>query len=82
MGTHNCNGRCIIGIVIAIIFGALFLWFLVQGFLYQSAGVAMATAFAYYLVALIFAAIAKISKNWAMVCECHIESAPTKGKKK
>jgi hypothetical protein len=63
----KCDGRCITGIIIAIIFGALFIWMLVTGFLTHAAGNGF-TAFAYYLVALVFAIAAKMSKWHAMRC--------------
>ncbi|MFH1978739.1 MAG: hypothetical protein ABIJ92_05420 [Candidatus Aenigmatarchaeota archaeon] len=66
----GCNGRCVAGVIIAIIFGALFLWTLVQGFVFQTAGAPMATAFGYYLIALIFVVVAKWAKMWAHACGC------------
>ncbi len=63
----KCDGRCITGVIIAIIFGALFIWMLAAGFLIQLAGNAF-TAFAYYLVALVFAVAAKMAKWHAMRC--------------
>lgn len=66
----KCTGRCIAGIIIAIVFGALFIWTLIQGFLVQSAGREMAMVFWYYVGALVFLAIAKTAKYWAMHCGC------------
>jgi hypothetical protein len=63
----KCDGRCIMGVIVAIIFGALFLWMLVAGYLTQAAGNGL-TAFAYYLVALVFAVVAKMSKYHAECC--------------
>ncbi len=63
----RCDGRCITGVIIAIIFGALFIWMLAAGFLIQAAGNSF-TAFAYYLVALVFAVAACMSCHHAMRC--------------
>lgn len=68
---HNgCDYRCITGIILAVIFGALFLWFLVQGFVLQTGGAAMLTAFLYYLASLILLVITKHLKYWASHCSC------------
>ena len=67
MHEGKCEGKCLIGTIVAIIFGALFIWTLVTGFLTQAAG-GMASAFAYYLVALVFLVIAKLAKWHAMSC--------------
>ncbi|MBU0530304.1 MAG: hypothetical protein KKC05_01400 [Nanoarchaeota archaeon] len=60
---HGHSGKCAIGIVIAIIFGALFLWFLVHGYILQTSGTQMLTVYSYYFVALIMAAIAKLGMH-------------------
>ncbi len=64
---NGCSGRCIAGVIIAIIFGGLFLWTLIDGIgLQWRAG--SAYALAEYLLALVFLAIAKAAKWWAMSC--------------
>lgn len=70
MHVNGCDYRCITGIILAVIFGALFLWFLVQGFVLQTGGAAMLTAFLYYLATLILLVITKHLKYWASHCGC------------
>ena len=67
MNQKGCSGKCIAGIIIAIIFGALFLWTLVDGIGLQWR-VGTYSALAEYLLALVFLAIAKSAKWWAMSC--------------
>ncbi|MBI4176449.1 MAG: hypothetical protein HY518_04540 [Candidatus Aenigmarchaeota archaeon] len=62
MNKDDCSGRCIIGGIVAIIFGALFLMTLVYGFLLQQRGGGLASVYGVYVGSLIFLGIAK----WAM----------------
>ena len=55
---NGCSGRCIAGVIIAIIFGGLFLWTLIDGIRLQWGAQSM-YALAEYLLALVFLAIAK-----------------------
>ncbi len=63
----KCEGRCATGCIVAIIFGALFIWMLVTGYLTQAAGNGF-TAFAYYLVSLVFLTLACMSCHFGMHC--------------
>lgn len=67
MNREGCSGKCIAGIVIAIIFGALFLWTLIDAIGLQWR-VGTYYALAQYLLALVFLAIAKAAKWWSMSC--------------
>ena len=64
---NNCSGQCIAGIIIAIIFGALFVWTLVFGYQAQVVN-RNVSAFVTYVLALVFLAIAKFAKMWGMGC--------------
>lgn len=64
----GCNGRCVGGIIVAIIFGALFLWTLVLAYHTQKANLWDYNVLPWYILALIFLAIAKWGKHWAMMC--------------
>ncbi len=66
---NNCSGQCIAGIILAIIFGALFLWTLVFGYQAQVLN-RNVSAFVTYVLALVFLAIAKYAKLWGMGCAC------------
>jgi len=66
---ENCNGRCIAGVIIAVIFGALFLWTLFFAIKLQWTGAMYSYGtYWYYLLALIFLAVAKGAKWWAFTC--------------
>ncbi|MBI4021410.1 MAG: hypothetical protein HY369_04140 [Candidatus Aenigmarchaeota archaeon] len=64
----NCSGQCIAGTIVAIIFGALFLWTLVLAYHTQVADLRSYDVLPWYVLALIFLAIAKWGKHWAYGC--------------
>lgn len=66
----NCNGKCVGGAVIAIIFGALFLWTLVATYKTHSAAANLwdYNVLAWYGLAMVFLTIAKVGKSWGMGC--------------
>ena len=71
---NDCTGRCIAGIVVAIIFGSLFLWTIVHGYHTQLNNLSSFAALPWYLLALVFVAIAKAAKMWGMGCEhCKVD---------
>ena len=66
----GCSGQCIIGIVVAIIFGALFLYTLISGIQNQwLVRATAATVIVQYILAFVFLAIAKVAKTYAYQCE-------------
>ena len=67
MNQKDCTGQCIAGVIIAIIFGGLFLWTLIDGIGLQWRA-QTPFALAEYLLALVFLAIVKAAKWWAMGC--------------
>lgn len=76
---HGCTGRCVVGIVIAIIVGAFFIWTLIEGISMQVfKGATMSTVFWYYLGAIILAVVAKMAKMHAMHCGCDAKAPKTK----
>lgn len=64
----DCTGRCIAGIVVTIIFGSLFLWSVVLAYHTQLDNLWSFNALPLYLMALVFAVIAKAAKMWGMKC--------------
>ncbi|MBU0953471.1 MAG: hypothetical protein KKA90_03565 [Nanoarchaeota archaeon] len=66
---RDCTGQCVAGVIIAIIFGALFLWTLVLGYQTQVIG-RNVSAFVTYALALVFLVIAKVAKCWGKSCTC------------
>ena len=88
----GCSGQCIIGIVVAIIFGALFLYTLISGIQNQwLVRATAATVIVQYILAFVFFAIAKVAKTYAYNCEkchppmaehTHITARPRKRKKR
>ena len=77
----GCNGRCLAGVIVAIIFGALFIWTLVIAYQTQLTDLWNYNVLPWYLLALVFLAVAKGAKHWAMGCP-HCESESPKSEKK
>lgn len=76
----KCTGKCLVGVIIAIIFGALFVWTLVVAYQTHITDLWNYNSLLWYVLALIFLAIAKCAKHWGMGCP-HYGSG-TGGKKK
>ncbi|MBI4019932.1 MAG: hypothetical protein HY367_01255 [Candidatus Aenigmarchaeota archaeon] len=68
MDKNDCSGRCVIGAIIAIIFGAAFILTLVSGFLLQQRGGGLASVYGMYVAALIFLAITKMAIWYSKGC--------------
>jgi hypothetical protein len=63
----KCNGKCVIGAIIAIIFGTLFFWSLVTGLVIHFNG-NFTLPLMYYFIAMIFIVIVKYAKCYAVTC--------------
>lgn len=71
-----CN-RCYISVILAIIFGALFLWSFVNGFKLQfTTDANFWIVFIWYVLALIWLSMAKIFKKNFYLCSCRLRMFP------
>lgn len=75
---EKCTGRCLVGIIIAIIFGALFLWTLVFAYQTHIRNLGNYLILGWYLLALVWLAIAKVGKRWGMGCSHCVAEKPKK----
>ena len=64
----GCSGQSIVGVIVAIIAGALFLYTLIFAFKFQWMGGSMSASVFLYILALVFLAIAKVSKAYSHEC--------------
>lgn len=83
----GCTGQCLVGAIVAIIFGSLFLYTLIMGLQTQWVDRGPAGAvIIQYIMAFIFLAITKLAKHHAYSCShCEVKpmtKAVTKGKAK
>ena len=74
----NCSGKCIAGIIVAIIFGGLFLWTLVLAYRTHITDLWNYNVLPWYILSLVFLVIAKGGKKWGMGC---LHCMPESGKK-
>lgn len=76
----KCTGRCLVGTIVAIVFGALFLWTLVVAYQTHIANLMSYNSLMMYVLALVWLAIAKCAKCWGRGCShCTVNG---KGKKR
>lgn len=64
----NCTGQCLAGAIVAIIFGSLFLWTLVVTYQTHIQDLWSYAVLPWYILSLIFLAIAKWAKCWGWNC--------------
>ena len=64
----GCSGQCLAGMIVGIIFGALFLWTLVVAYQTHILDLWNYNVLIWYLMAVVFLAIAKMAKHWGMKC--------------
>lgn len=77
----NCNGHCIVGGIVAILFASLFLWTLVIAYQTQLGSLWNYNVLPWYIIAFVFLAIAKWGKCYAYECP-HCQADNGKSMKK